>query len=80
MDGDTVYSFVHTVDMFFGLISVITEQTRHRFACFLLIEDAENWYGTRNYNSNDTRGTLKSDLLSCFKPVDYDRLHREALD
>ena len=80
MDGDTVCSFVHMVDMYSGLTSIINKQTRHKFASLLLIEEAENWYNTRNYTSNATWGTLKSDFLSQFKPVDYDRLNCEALD
>ena len=75
IDGDTVHSFVHAVDMYFGLTGIINEQNRHKSASLLLIEDAENWYDTRNNTSNATWGMLKSDLLSQFKPVDYDRLN-----
>ena len=46
MDGDIVCSFVHAVDTYFGLTGIINEQTRHKFASLLLIEDAENWYDT----------------------------------
>ena len=34
----------------------------------------------RNYILNATWGTLKSDLLSQFKPVDWNRLNHEAID
>ena len=68
------------VDMYFGLTGIINERTSHKFASLLLIEAVENWYATKNYISNATWGTLKNDLLSQFKPVDYDRLNREALD
>ena len=64
MDGYTVQSFVHAVDPYFGLIGIINEQTRYKFASLPLIEDAANWYDTKNYTSNATWGTLKSDLLS----------------
>ena len=80
MDGDTGRSFVHAVDIYFSLTGIINEQTRYKFASLLLIEDAENWYDMRNYTSNATWGTLKSHLLSWFKPVDYDRLNCEAFD
>ena len=80
MDGDTVRSFVHAIDTYFGLTSIINEQTRYKFASLLLIKDAENWYGTKNYTSNDTWGTPKSNLLSQFKPFDYDRLNHKAFD
>ena len=80
MDSDTTHSFVRVVDMYCGPTGIINEQNRHKFASFLLIENAENWYDVRNYTSNTTWGTFKSDLLSQFKPVDYDRLKCEALD
>ena len=32
MDGDTVYSFVHTLDTYFGLIGIINEQAKYKFA------------------------------------------------
>ena len=80
MDGDTGCSFVYMVDMYFGLTGIINEQTRHKFASLLLIEDAENWYDTKNYTSNATWRTPKCDFLSPFKPVDYDRLNREVFD
>ena len=80
MDGDTVCSFLHMVDTYFGLTGIINGQIRHKSACLLLIEDAENWYDRRNYTSNATLGSLKSDFLSQFKPFDYDRLNHEALD
>ena len=80
MDGDTICSFVYVVETYLGLPGIINEQTRHKFASLLLIEDAENWYDTKNYTSNTTCGTLKSNLLSHFKPFDYNRLNCEALD
>ena len=80
MDGDTICSFVRMVDTYFGLTGIINEQTRHKFASLLLIEDAANWYDTRNYTSYATWGTLTSNLLSRFKLVDYDRLNWETLD
>ena len=46
MDGDTFHSFVRMLDTYFGLPGIINEQTRHKFASLLLIEDAENWYDT----------------------------------
>ena len=46
MDDDTVCSFVHVVDTYFGLTGIVNKQIRHKFASFLLIEDAENWNGT----------------------------------
>ena len=80
MDGDSVRSFLHMVDTYFGLTGIINEQTRHKFASLLLIDDAENWYDTKNYTSNATWGTPKYDFLSPFKPVDYDRLNCKAFD
>ena len=77
---DTVWSFVHAVDMCFGLTGIINEQTRHKFASHLPIDDAANWYDTTNCTFNTTWGTLESDLLSQLKPLDYDRLNCEALD
>ena len=65
MDGDTVCSFVYMVDIYFALTSIINERTRHK---------------PRNYTSNVAWGMLKSDLLSQFKSVDYDRLNCEAFD
>ena len=79
MDNNTVYNLVHAVDTYFGLTGIINEQTRHRFASLLIIEDAENWYDTKKYTSNAIWGALKSDKLSCFKSVDYDRLNCKAL-
>ena len=78
--GDTVCSFVCAVDTYFGLTGIINEPTRHKFASLLLIEDTANRYDTRNCTSNTSWGTLKSDLLFWFKPVDYNRLNHEALD
>ena len=69
-DNNTISSFVHIVGMYFGLTSIINQQTRHTFASLLLFEDAENWYNMRNHTSNATWETLKSDLLPWFKPVD----------
>ena len=46
MDGDIIRSFVHAVDTHFGLTGIINEQTRHKIASLLLIEDAVNWYDT----------------------------------
>ena len=46
MDGDTVYSFVHEVDTYFGLIGIINEQIKHKFSSLLLIDNAVNWYET----------------------------------
>ena len=80
IDGDTVYSFVYAVDIYYGLTGIINEQTRNKLASLLLIEHAANWYNMRNFICNATWGTLKHVLLSCFKPVDYNRLNREALD
>ena len=54
MDGDTVHSFMHAVDMYFGLTGIINELTRHKFASLLLIEDAENCYDIKSYTSNAT--------------------------
>ena len=62
IDGNTVCSFLYAVDTYFGLTGIINEQTRHKFASLLLIEDAANWYDMRNYTSNATWGTLKSDF------------------
>ena len=70
---------MYAIDMYFGLTDIINEQTRNKFASILLIEDAANWYDMRNYTSNTTWGNLKFNLLSWLKPVDYDRLNREAL-
>ena len=64
IDGDPVCSFVHVEDMYFGLTGIINEQTRHKFASLLLIEDAVNWYDMRNSTSSATWGTLKSDFMS----------------
>ena len=80
MDGDTVCSCVCIVDTYFSLIDTNNEQTRHKFASLIFIKDAINWYDMRNYTLNTTWGTLKRDLLSRFKPVDYDRPNHEALD
>ena len=52
IDGDTVCSFVHMVDTYFGLTGIINEQTRYKFASLLLIKDAANWHDTKNYTSN----------------------------
>ena len=41
MDGDIFGSFVHAVDMYFSLNSIINKQTKHKFASLLLIEDAK---------------------------------------
>ena len=54
MDGDVVYSFVHVVDIYFGLTGIINEQIRYKFASLLLIENAANWYDMKNYSSNAT--------------------------
>ena len=53
MYDNTVQSFLRAVDMYFGTTS-INKQTRYKFASLLLIEDAENWYNTRNYTFNAT--------------------------
>ena len=80
MDDDTVHRFVCAADTYFGLTGIINEQTRRKFGSLLLIEDVVNWYNTRNYASKAILGTLKSDFLFLFKPVDYNKLNHEALD
>ena len=80
MDSDTICSLVYAVDTYFGLTFIINEQIRHKFASLLLIENAANYYDKRNKTSNATWGTLKSDLLSRFKLVNYNRLNHEAFN
>ena len=80
IDSNTIFNFVYMVDMYFGLIGIINEQTRQKFASLLLIDNAANWYDSRYYTSNATWGTLKNDFLPWFKSFDFDRLKCEALD
>ena len=58
---------------------MISEITCYLFTFLLLIDEYATWYSTQNYRTNATKTTLKADLLSYFKPTDYDRRNREAL-
>ena len=44
MDGDTVCSFVCAVDTYFDLTGIINEQTTHKFASLLLIEQMQQMH------------------------------------
>ena len=44
IDGDSVSTFVHKVDLFFGLTNIVDEQLRANLAVSLLKEAAYTWF------------------------------------
>ena len=72
MDGDTISSFIHKLDILFELAGLTDGKKRAAFAVTCLAKNAYTWYISMSYCLSDLMwSTLKADLLEHFRPIDY---------
>ena len=83
-DGDSVKNFVDSLEVYFELVDLKSEKQRARFASVLLTGKARTWYAVQDYDFDDldsplTWEILREDLLTTFRPADYQRVARKKL-